>query len=86
MPNREAKRNSKNTKSAYGFNLNDKVSINGKVGYVVGFCVNGCYVKDTNGDYIVLEGKNYKQVSPKQIKFISHNNNWRYEIHPLPKR
>lgn len=82
VPNREAKRNSKNTKEAYGFHLNDKVSVNGKVGYIVGFCKAGCYVKNTNGDYIVLEGKNYKQASPKQIKFISHNNNWRYEIHP----
>ena len=81
-PNREAKRNSKNTKSAYGFYLNDKVSVNGKIGYIVGFCKDGCYIKNMNGDYIVLEGKNYKQVNPKQVKFISHNNNWRYEIHP----
>lgn len=79
-PNVLVTRNSKNTKEAYGFYLNDKVGINGKMGYIVGFCKDGCYIKNTNGDYIVLEGKNYKQVNPKQIKFISHNNNWRYEI------
>ena len=79
-PNTDAKRNSKNTKEAYGFYLNDKVSVNDKIGYIVGFCKDGCYVKNTNGDYIVLEGKTYKQISPKQINFISHNNNWRYEI------
>lgn len=81
-PNREAKRNSKNTKEAYGFYLNDKVSVNGEMGYVVGFCKDGCYVKNIDDEYIVLEGKTYKQISPKQINFISHNNNWRYEIHP----
>ena len=81
-PNRESTRNNKNTKSAYGFNLNDKVSVDGENGYVVGFCTSGCYVKNINDEYIVLEGKTYKQISPKQIKFISHNNNWRYEIHP----
>lgn len=81
-PNREAKRNSKNTKESYGFYLNDKVGVNGEIGYIVGFCKNGCYVKNINDEYIVLEGKTYKQISPKQINFISHNNNWRYEIHP----
>jgi hypothetical protein len=77
-PNREAKRNNKNTPYSNGFYLNDKVNVFDKIGWISGFCSGGCYVKDIEDNYITMPNKNYKQVSFKNLKFISHNNNWQF--------
>ena len=75
-PNTTQKRNSKNTKEQNGFYLNDKVSLFGRVGFISGFTVGGCYVKDINDNYITIPDKTYKQVSFKYLEVICHNNNW----------
>ena len=77
-PNRGAKRNSKNTPSAYGFYLSDKVEFEGRKGYVSGFAAGGVYVKDYSGGYITKAGKSYKQLPPKELKFISHCRGWQF--------
>ena len=81
-PNRTAKRNAKNTPRSHGFSLNDSVVAFGKKGWITGFCNGGCYVKDIVGNYITKHGKNYKQISFKEIQPFSHNNNWQFAIHP----
>ena len=69
---------SKNTPSYRNLYLNDKVSVLGRTGYVSGFTNGGCYVKDTDGQYITLPGKTYKQVGIANVHRICHNNNWQY--------
>ena len=76
--NTEAKRNSKNTPYQDGFYLNDRVEYNGAKGFVSGFCKNGVYVKDYNDEYITKQGKSYKQLPPKELKFISHTRGWQF--------
>ena len=76
--NREAKRNSKNTPSAYGLYLNDRVEVYRQRGFVVGFSTGGVYIKNYNGEYIQKEGKNYKQIPKNDIKFISHARGWQF--------
>lgn len=79
--NVESKRNDKNTTFSKGFYLNDKVRIFGQTGYITGFSGDSSvYVKNIKDDYIIIPGKNYKQVSISSLEFLSHNNNWRYEI------
>src|SRR5699024_11671041 len=74
------KRNEKNMKQLKGFYLNDKVRLFGETGYITGFTgTNGAYVKTMDGDYITIPGKNYKQVSLKEVNLIEHNNNWQFE-------
>ena len=80
-PNKTQKRNSKNTKYRNGYYLNDKVKAFGKVGFISGFASGGCYVKDTDGNYITIPDKTYKQVSFKHLEFINHNNNWQFISH-----
>ena len=79
-PNKTAKRNEKNTKKVtYNektYNLYDKVKIEGKIGYITGFSSSNCYVQDIYGNYIIKEGKSYKQIPLSEITIISHNNNW----------
>lgn len=77
-PNREAKRNSKNTPYSNGFYLNDKVKVFGKIGWISGFTSGGCYVKDINNNYITIPDKSYKQVGFRHIELICHNNNWQF--------
>lgn len=77
-PNKEDKRNSKNTKYSNGFYLNDKVKIFGKIGWISGFCNGGCYIKDIKDNYITIPNKSYKQVGFKNIELIMHNNNWQF--------
>ena len=78
-PNTESRRNAKNTKTAKGFYLNDKVRVFDRVGYISGFCKGGCYIKDSENRYITIPGKSYKQVGYKNVEFICHCNNWNYE-------
>lgn len=79
-PNRAAKRNKKNTPSSKGFLLNDKVKVFNQIGFITGFTSGGAYVKDLNGHYITIPNKTYKQVGFKKLLFISHNNNWQWNI------
>ena len=79
-PNREQKRNSKNTPYYKGLYLNDKVEILGNIGYISGFTNGRAYIKDVYGNYIKLPNKNYKQVTISKIKLIRHNNNWQYIV------
>lgn len=78
IPNRNQVRNSKNTPCYKGFYLNDKVTVLDKIGYITGFTGNGAYVKDTEGNYVTLPNKTYKQVSINQLRLKYHNNNWQY--------
>ncbi len=78
VPNREVKRNSKNTPCSNGFYLNDKVKVFGKVGYITGFTSGGAYIKDIENNYITIPNKTYKQVGFKNLAFINHNNNWQF--------
>lgn len=80
-PNKESKRNAKNTPYSNGFFLNDKVRVFGKMGFISGFCSGGCYVKNIEDNYITMPGKSYKQVGFKNVEFIKHNNNWQFIPH-----
>ena len=77
-PNRETKRNSKNTPYSNGFYLNDKVKVFNKIGWISGFTSGGCYVKDIDNNYITMPDKSYKQVGFKSLELICHNNNWQF--------
>ena len=83
--NIEAKRNSKNTKKVNGWFLNDEVICYRKRGWIAGFnsaasSSPAAFVVDKDGNYIIVPGKSYKQVALKSLKFIRHNNNWRYIV------
>ena len=80
-PNVNQSRNCKNTKFMKGIHLNDKVKLFDKVGFVTGFCNGGLYVKDINDNYITKPEKSYKQVSFKDVRVMSHNNNWQMINH-----
>lgn len=77
-PNREAKRNTKNTKASHGFALWDKVRVCGKTGWISGFADKGlsAYIVDDTGNYIKRAGKNYKTHQLTQVKILQRNNNW----------
>ena len=77
IKNTESKRNNKNTKFYKGFFLNDKIAIDGKVGWISGFCTGGCYIQDIQGNYITIDNKNYKQVTVSKCKTVNRGNNWR---------
>lgn len=77
VPNREAKRNSKNTKSVNDWKLWDKVNTaDRKTGYISGFSGTSAYIQAFSGEYIQPEGKNYKQHILSGLRRLSHNNNW----------
>lgn len=79
-PNRNQKRNSKNTPCYQGFFINDKVFVLSKKGYITGFTTGGAYVKDDEGNYITLPNKTYKQVGISKLRLEHHNNNWQYIV------
>ena len=79
-PNREAKRNSKNTKSVDGFHLYDTVLYNGEIGYITGFTGKAAYVQDFHGNYLTVPGKSYKQISLALLERVQHNNNWLCQV------
>ena len=74
-------RNSKNTKTLNEFNLNDQVTVFGKIGFISGFTSGACYIKDIFGKYITLPEKSYKQVAFSNIKKVAYNNNWQFIPH-----
>ncbi len=78
--NRTAKRNEKNTKSVGSWHLNDKVCVFGQVGWISGFSGQSCYVKNIQGDYIMVPSKSYKQVNLSSLELICHNNNWQFSV------
>lgn len=76
-PNREAKRNSKNTKAVGKFHLYDEVEYNDQVGFITGFAGEyAAYIQDFDGNYITMPGKKYKQINLSELKLIRRNNNW----------
>lgn len=77
--NTSAKRNSKNTKSAKGFFLNDLVEFEKHKAYISGFSGEyNCYLKDITGEYVTKKGKNYKTINLSECKLLNHNNNWQF--------
>lgn len=95
-PNRNAFRDSKNTKAVsvgdVKYALYDKVLVSGQYGWITGFTGKAAYVKDPDGSYI-HPGKTYKQVNLSAIRLKNRNNNWvlyvprrgSSAIHPLPE-
>lgn len=81
QPNREAKRNSKNTKEIIvqgkRWCLWDKVYIPAinKIGYISGFTNKWGYVQDIQGNYLQVSDK-YKQINLKELQLIYRNNNY----------
>lgn len=76
-PNRKAVRNRKNTSHVRNLWLNDKVIVFGKTGWITGFSgTSSAYIKDCEGEYITVPGKNHKLVPLSELKFITHCNNW----------
>ena len=85
-PNRQAKRNEKNTKSVVVTNrqtkknrifyLHDKVILNKQIGWISGFTGKSAYVKDENDNYITYPGKEYKKINLSDLIILSRNNNW----------
>ncbi len=80
-PNREAKRNSKNTKeivvNGNKWCLWDKVYISDidKTGFISGFTNNWVYIQDIYGNYLQLSDK-YKQINTKKLQLMYRNNNY----------
>jgi len=80
-PNREAKRNGKNTKeiivNGKKWCLWDKIyipSIN-KIGYISGFSNKWVYVQDIWGNYLQVSER-YKQINPRDLVLLGRNNNY----------
>ena len=79
-PNREAKRNAKNTVfvevDGHTYFVYDKVSLNGQTGWISGFTGISAYVRDRDNEFILLDGKTYNQMPLSQMRGLSHNHNW----------
>lgn len=81
MPNATQKRNSKNTKELCGWHLNDEVICFGKRGWISGFTgTSSAYIVDSDGQYIQMPNKSYKQVTLSNVTRICHNNVWQYFV------
>ncbi len=79
-PNREQKRNSKNTKVLRGWHLNDEIVFLGQKGWISGFNKSTAYIKNISGEYLNVPGKNYKNVAFTYLKRSCFNNNWQYAV------
>lgn len=79
-PNRNQKRNEKNTKERLGVYLNDEVIFRGKRGWVSSFTGSSVRIWDISGEYIKMQEKNYSQVPISKVRRLSHNNGWQYCI------
>ena len=75
-PNREAKRNWKNTTEVKGFRLWDTVYVNGQKLYISGFTGTSAYLVNRSGCYINPPGKNYKQWSLSKLRRLHQNDGW----------
>lgn len=81
VPNTTQKRNSKNTKELRGWYLNDEVTCFGKRGWISGFTgTSSAYIVDSDGQYVQMPNKNYKQVILSNVTKVCHNNNWQYYV------
>ena len=81
IPNTSATRNSKNTKSVINkrrtFSLYDKVRYAGQIGWITGFSgTNTAYLKNKEGKYITIQGKNYKNIPLSNVQILERNNTW----------
>ena len=76
-----SKRRAKNTKRQNEINLNDKIKIFNKIGFVVGFTKDKCYVKNIFDEYITIPNKTYKQVNITSLRKLNSNNNWQFIAH-----
>lgn len=76
-PNREAKRNRKNTPRMKGFQIYDKVQVKatGELGYISGFTGISAYVVDFVGNYLKPEGKTYKQFPLSSLELMETRKN-----------
>ena len=84
-PNREQKRNAKNTpfveRKKFGdrIYLGDKLSAQGKVGYVSGFTGSSAYLRGSEGQLLSFpnsKGKEYPMVSLSQCERLHHTDGW----------
>ena len=75
-PNREAKRNWKNTTEVKGFRLWDTVYVNGQKLYISGFTGTSAYLVNRSGCYISPPEKNYKQWSLSKLRRLHQNGGW----------
>ena len=77
QPNREAKRNAKNTKRIRNVCLLDKVMYQSNVGIVTGFSSLGCRAIKSDGSYLGTDAKRKQPVLPVgRVIVLHHNNNW----------
>lgn len=77
QPNREAKRNAKNTKRVRDVCLLDKVAYQGGVGTVTGFSNLGCRAVKADGFYLGANAQYKSPVLPVgQVSVLHHNNSW----------
>ena len=81
IPNTSSTRNSKNTKSVINkhkkFSLYDKVCYTGQIGWITGFSgTNTTYLKNKEGKYIMVQGKNYKNIPLSNVQILERNNTW----------
>ena len=75
-PNREQKRNAKNTFRLSGFQCWDTVKAFGNLGFISGFTgVNACRIVDINGEYIKKPGKSYNNVNLSEVQRLFANQN-----------
>lgn len=76
-PNRNAKRNPKNTSRSGDLYMNDKVWVFGQYGWISGFSGrSSVYIKNQDGKYIQVPGKNHKLIPVKGLTVRTHCNNW----------
>lgn len=60
-----------------GIYLNDKVKAFGQTGWVTGFSgTSSVYIKNREGEYITVPGKNHKMVPLAELSVRTHCNNW----------
>ena len=74
-PNKEARRNCKNVKSVKGFSVWDTVEYRGQKGFISGSTGKAARVVDWAGDYIIPEGKTYRQIQLTQLKLVQRRTN-----------
>jgi hypothetical protein len=73
-PNREAKRNEKNTPFKKGFYRHDTVMAFGRIGYLASFTgASACRILDLNGKYIKKPGKSYENVNLSETRRLYKN-------------
>ena len=80
--NTTQKRNEKNKPYYKGFYLGDRVRAMGETGYITGFTNGGAYVKRWDDTYITIPSKTYRQLPIRELRLITHSNNWQFYVRP----